>query len=184
MKSYPTTLEQWEGFEMSGVSEVLIEQGLIDHWLEAVRDANPLYWDESEAAPFTGGIIAPPPMMFTFCVAYRWSPRRPGEVWDMHGVEPPGTPAPVRWPNHLHYMLKEFTGLREAIVVGNESEFYEPMRVGDRLGITSRCYDISAMRTNRLGTGRSWTIANWYRNQHGQLVGIDRFRLYSYNREA
>lgn len=183
MTTYPTTIEAWEGFSIEAVSDLVVERGLIDHWLEAVRDANPIYWNDEAAAGITGGIVAPAPMALTFSMSYRWTPRRPAEVWDVHGVEPSGTPTPLRLPMEPHFALKEFTGLKEGIVGGIESEFYEPLRLGDRLTVTTRIVGIGEERTNRLGRGRSWTVEVRYSNQRKELVSIERYRFFSYNRQ-
>ena len=181
---YPDRLEDWDGFQIERVSDLCVEQSLIDAWLEAVRDGNPLYWNEEVAREITGGIIAPTPATLTFASTFRWSPRRPDEVWDVHGVEPAGTKTPVRMPMEPHFALKEFTGLKEGIVGGIDAEFYEPMRLGDRLTIASSIVDIGELRTNKLGTGRNWTAVARYSNQRGQLISIERYKFYCYNREA
>jgi len=184
MISYPTTLADWEGFQIERVAEVCVEQSLIDAWLEAVRDGNPLYWDEAVAAEITGGIIAPTPATLTFASSYRWSPRRPEEIWDVHGVESAAYKPALRLPMEPHFALKDFTGLREGIVGGIDAEYYEPLHLGDRLTITAGIRDIGELRTNKLGTGRNWVAEVHYRNQRGELVSIERYKFFCYNREA
>jgi hypothetical protein len=180
MTQWPTAIANWEGFQERAESEILVERGFIDHWLEAVHDANPLYWDESAARPQTGSTIAPPAMLLTWIVSRRWSPSRPDEFWDARAPADPRRP-PRRVPIDAHYALKEFLGLKEGIVSGNEMEFYEPVRLGDRLHIVSRIYEIGEERKNRLGTGRPWTVEVSYFNQRDELVGIERYRFFSYN---
>lgn len=184
MIEYPTRLEDWEGFQIERVSDVKVEQSLIDAWLEAMRDGNPLYWNEEVANEIAGGIIAPTPATLTFVSSYRWTPRRADEVWDVHGVEPAGTRVPLRMPMEPHFALKEFTGLKEGIVGGIDAEFHEPMRLGDRLTIVSGIFDIGELRTNKLGTGRNWVAVAQYKNQNGQLVSIERYKFFCYNRDA
>ncbi|WP_158306009.1 FAS1-like dehydratase domain-containing protein [Azospirillum sp. B510] len=179
---YPKTIEGWEGFSIEADSDLVVERGAIDHWLEAVRDANPIYWHDAVASEIAGGIVAPPPMALAFTTSYRWSPKHPAEIWDVHGVEAPETRAPLRLPLEVHFALKEFTGLKEGIAAGIESEFYEPLRLGDRLTVNARILSIGEERTNRLGTGRSWTVEVRYSNQRKQLVSIERYRFFSYNR--
>jgi hypothetical protein len=184
MIDYPKTLDAWVGFPVEAVSDLSVERGFIDQWLDAMRDGNPIYWNDEVAKEITGGIVAPPPMCLTFSASFRWSPRRPGMVWDVHGVEPPGTPCPIRVPLEVHFALKEFTGLKEGIVAGIDAEFYEPLRLGDRLRVVSRVVTIGDLRTNKLGTGRNWTVEAQYRNQKDELVSIERYHFYCYNREA
>lgn len=184
MQNLPTTLEQWEGYEFEDVSELRVERGYIDHWLEAMRDANPLYWNEEVAKEIADGIVAPPAMLVTWLLAPRWSPRRPDEIWDVHADPAAGGFQPRRVPIEAHYRLKEFLGLKEGIVAGNEMEFYAPVRLGDRLRAISKACEIGEERTNRLGTGRAWTIEVRYLNQRDELVGIERYRFFSYNRKT
>jgi len=182
---WPSTIEGWLAFELEDFSEVVVEWGFIDHWLEAMQDGNPLYWDEATAQEIAGGIVAPPNMILTWLQAWRWSPRRPHVVWDPHfDDDDDDTAEKPRRSFELHFELKDFFGLREGIVGGYESEFHEPVRLGDRLRSVERVTEISDERTNRLGTGRSWIIEVRYLNQHDQLNGISRYRMYSYNREA
>ena len=184
MIMYPTRLEDWEGFEIEADGAPVVERGFIDHWLEAVREANPLYWNDDIAEEIAGSIVTPAPMIPTFLRNYRWSPKHPEMVWDMHGVEPPGTPAPLRLPNEAHYALKDFLGLKEGIVASIESEFHAPLRLGDRVRVKSRIVNIGPERTNKLGKGRSWVAEAVYHNQRGELLGTDRYTFFSYNRPA
>jgi acyl dehydratase len=183
MIEYPKTLEEWDGFEIKQVSKIKVDQNLIDIWLEAMRDGNPLYWNEAIAKEICGGIIAPPTSTLTFAASYRWTPERPDEMWDMHGVEV-GFKKSLRLPMEPHFALKDFTGLKEGIVGGIDAEYYEPMRLGDNLTMYARVRDISDLRTNKLGTGRNWIAEAEYRNQRDELVSIERYKFYCYNREA
>jgi hypothetical protein len=183
MTRLPEKLEDWIGFRFVNEAELSLERGTINHWLEAVRDANPLYWNDEVADDISGGIVAPAPMASALGTSYRWSPKRPEQVWDMHGVEPDAPPVRPRLPAEAHYAFKDFTGLKEGIVGGIESEYYTPMHLGDRLTVTSYVSECGELRTNRLGTGRSWTVIVEYHNQKGELVSVDRFRMFGYNRE-
>lgn len=179
----PATIAECEGYEVEAMSDITLDRSIIDHWLEAVRDRNPLYWDDAIADEMCGGIIAPPPIAIALTVNRRWSPRRPEEVWDVHGVEPEGTPWPRQIPMEPHWILKDVTGLRQTVIVGIESEFHAPVRLGDRLKAVSKSCDVSEERTNRLGTGRSWTVEVRYFNQRDELLCVERYRSYNYNRE-
>lgn len=182
--NYPSKLEDWEGFEIKLVSDVVVNQYLIDAWLEAMRDGNPIYWDEEVAKEIAGGIVAPTPATLTFAASFRWTPRRPDEIWDVHGIETREKKPAIRVPMETHFALKDFTGLKEGIVGSIDAEYYEPMRLGDRLSIASKIVGIGELRTNKLGTGRNWTNEVRYTNQKGQLVSIERYKFYCYNRGA
>ena len=146
--------------------DVVVDRGAIENWCVATENANPLFWDEKAAEEITGGAIAPPTMLSVWMRPHVWSP----------GRAEPGRPL------ELHFHLKEALGLPEGIVLGNEMEFREPVRLGDRIRTRQRIRDISEVRTNRLGTGRSWTIDVTYMNQRGEVVGVEPYVMFGYRR--
>lgn len=164
----PMSPEEWVGFGLeAGPEEVWVERGHVLHWCEAVDDANPLYWDADAAEALTGGWIAPPSMLSVWMRPLRFSPHRDG---------------PVVRPLELHFRLKDALGLPEGIVAANAMAFHTPVRLGDRLTTRQVVRDVGAERTNRLGTGRSWTIAVTFRNQHGEVVGVETYEMFGYRR--
>jgi acyl dehydratase len=146
--------------------DIVCERGYILHWCEATENANPLYWDEETADEITGGWIAPPSMLSVWMRPLWWRPGRDER------------PMPI----DLHFALKEAFDLPEGIVSGNEITFGVPVRPGDRITTTQEVVEISEPRTNRLGTGRAWTIDMTYRNQRGEVVGVESYRFFSYKR--
>jgi uncharacterized protein len=160
-------VEDWVGYKLdAGPGDVAAERGYVLHWCEAVEDANPIYWDEAAAQEITDGWIAPPSML---------------SVWMRPLMFKPGTEEQIR-PLELHFMLKDAFELPEGIVTGNEIEFGVPVRMGDTVATTQSVREISDERTNRLGTGRSWTIDVTYTNQRNEVVGVETYRMFSYNR--
>lgn len=180
---WPTHLQDWIGFTITEESDYTVESGLILNWLDAMRDGNPIYWNEKVAHEVSDGIVAPPPMTLPFSMSPRWSPKRPGEIWDMHETETDYETA-IRMPMEAHFALKEFTGLREGIVAAIESEFYEPLRLGDRLTVASAISGIGEERKNRLGIGRNWIVEVTFSNQRGDLVSIEKYHFFCYNRDG
>ena len=161
------TVDDWVGRELdAGPGDIAAERGYVIHWCEAVEDANPLYWDEAVANELTGGWTAPPSML---------------SVWMRPLMFNPQATQRVR-PLELHFQLKDAFELPEGIVTGNEIEFGVPVRMGDVIATTQRVRDISDERTNRLGTGRAWTIDVTYTNQRDEIVGVETYRMFSYNR--
>jgi acyl dehydratase len=59
---------------------------------------------------------------------------------------------------------------------------HAPVRLGDRITTTQTIRDISDEKTTRVGTGRFWTIDVTYRNQNGELKGIETYEMFSYKR--
>ena len=147
--------------------DVVCERGYILHWLEATENANPLYWDDDVAADLTGGPTAPPSMLSAFMRPLQFVPGRTDK----------------RMPLSLHFELKKALGLPEGIVAFNEMTFGAPLRPGDRVRTIQTIREISELKTRKLGTGRSWTIDVTYKNQREEVVGVETYEMFSYNRE-
>ena len=160
-------VQAWVGREEADPpGDIVCERGYILHWLEATENANPLYWDDDTASQLTGGPIAPPSML---------------SVWMRPLQFVPGREKP-RMPLSLHFALKEALGLPEGIVKANEIVFREPVRPGDRISTTQRIREIGPLRDARLGRGRDWTIDMTYRNQDGEVVGVETYVMFGYVR--
>jgi uncharacterized protein len=164
-------VEDWVGFELdAGAGDIVAERGYVLHWCESVEDANPLFWNEDVAEGLTDGWIAPPTMLSVWMRPLMFDPRlAPGES--------------IR-PLEVHFRLKDAFGLPEGIVGANEITFGVPVRMGDVVSTRQTVREISEPRTNRLGTGRSWTIDVTYTNQRGEVVGIESYEMFSYVRGA
>jgi len=159
---------RWVGRTLdAGPGDTECERGYILHWCEATENGNSLFWDEATADEITAGWIAPPTMLSVWMRPLAWKP---------------GDAAGIR-PLELHFQLKDAFGLPEGIVTGNEIEFGVPVRPGDRISTSQTVRDIGEVRTNRLGTGRPWTIDVTYTNQRGDVVGVETYRMFAYQRE-
>jgi uncharacterized protein len=164
-------VEDWVGFELdAGAGDVVAERGHVLHWCESVEDANPIYWDEAAAEALTDGWIAPPTMLSVWMRPLMFNPQRSADD-------------AIR-PLELHFRLKDAFELPDGIVTANEIEFHEPVRMGDVVSTRQTVREISDVKTNRLGTGRAWTIDVTYTNQRGQVVGIESYEMFSYVRGA
>lgn len=160
-------VEEWVGVELdAGPGDVVCERGMIINFLEATENANPIFWDERVAKEITGGWIAPPSML---------------SVWMRPLTFKPGGATAIR-PLELHFRLKDAFGLPEGIVTGNEIVFGEPLRPGDVISTKQTVVDIGPVRTNRLGTGRPWTIDVTYTNQRGDVIAVESYRMFCYVR--
>jgi acyl dehydratase len=87
-------------------------------------------------------------------------------------------------PLSLHFDLKKALDLPEGIVAFNEMTFGVPVRPGDRVRTTQRIREISALKTRKLGTGRSWSIDVTYMNQRDEVVGVETYEMFAYKRDA
>jgi acyl dehydratase len=162
-------VREWVGRTLdAGPGDIECERGHILHWCEATENANPLFWDEAAAREITKGWIAPSTML---------------SVWMRPLIWKPGDEAGIR-PLELHFQLKDAFDLPEGIVTGNEIEFGIPVRPGDRIATSQTVREIGEVRTNRLGTGRSWTIDVTYTNQRGEVAGVETYQMFSYQRNG
>ena len=148
------------------VGEFPVERGYIWTACASVENGNPLFWDDDTATELTGGPIAPPSMLSTWFRPHHWAPGR--------DVQP--------LPLQVHFDLKERLGLPEAVMSDNSITFYEPVRPGDVLSTCQRLRSVSAEKQTKLGTGRFWVIDVEYRNERGELVGVESWTGFGYRR--
>jgi acyl dehydratase len=143
-----------------------VERGYIWTACASVENGNPLFWDDAVAAELTGGPIAAPSMLSAWFRPHHWAP----------GLET------QKLPLQVHFDLKEQLGLPEAVMSDNTTIFHEPVRPGDILSTCQRLRSVSAEKTTKLGTGRFWVIDVEYRNQNGDLVGVESWTGFGYRR--
>lgn len=146
--------------------EFPVERGYIWTSAASVENANPLYWDDEVAQSLTGVPIAMPTMLSVWFRPHHWAPGRTEQ----------------KLPLQIHFDLKERLGLPEAIMTENTITFFEPVRLGDRLRTHQVLRSVSGPKTTKLGTGRFWDIEVVYTNQTGDLVGIESYTGFGYNR--
>jgi len=145
-----------------------VERGYVWTCCASVENGNPLYWDDAVAAEVTGGPIAPPSMLSAWFRPHHWTPGQ--------------TKAAL--PLQVHFDLKELLGLPEAVMTDNSMVFYDPVRPGDLLVTGQRLRSVGPEKRTSLGTGRFWVIDVEYRNQRGELVGIESYTGFGYRRSA
>jgi acyl dehydratase len=150
------------------VGEFPVERGYIWTSCASVENGNPLFWNDEVAATLTGGPIAAPSMLSTWFRPHHWAP---------------GRDVP-RLPLQIHFDLKAALDLPEAVMTDNTLTFHEPVRPGDLINTCQRLRSVSAEKMTRLGIGRFWVIDVEYRNQRGDLVGVESWTGFGYRRTA
>ena len=143
-----------------------VERGYIWTSCASVENGNPLFWDDTVAAELTAGPIAPPSTLSLWFRPHHWQP----------------TQSAPRLPLQVHFDLKDRLGLPEAIMSDSEVVFHEPVRPGDVVSTSQVLRSLSDPKTTKLGTGRFWVIDVPYRNQRGDLVGVETFTGFGYVR--
>jgi acyl dehydratase len=148
--------------------EFPVERGYIWTACASVENGNPLFWDDAIADELTAGPIAPPSMLSTWFRPHHWAPGRTEQ----------------KMPLQVHFDLKRRLDLPEAVMTDNTIVFHEPVRPGDVLTTCQRLRSVSAEKTTKLGTGRFWVIDVDYRNDRGDLVGVESWTGFGYRRDG
>jgi uncharacterized protein len=146
--------------------EFPVERGYVWTSCASVENGNPLFWDDEVAEAVTGGPIAMPTMLSVWFRPHHWAPGRSEQAL----------------PLQVHFDLKDRLGLPEAVMTDNTIVFHEPVRPGDRLRTSQILRSVSDQKTTKLGTGRFWVIDVEYRNQDGELVGVESYTGFGYRK--
>ena len=144
-------------------AEMPISKPLIELFLASVENANPCYWDEEYAKERFGDFIAPHAMLMSLIMKSPWIPdayKKP----DPEGISLMDVPLPGD----------------TVINVTTETEFFKPIKVGDKISFQDELEAISEEKMTRLGTGNWITSASKFYNQNGELVAINRNILFRY----
>ena len=143
---------------------------MIRHWVDALDDRNPIYLDE-DAARANGwpGIVAPPAMLQT------WTMARP----KIEGIaERGGTATETTGENPISTLAA--AGFSGTLATNSELEFDRYLRPGDLLTSEGIFESISEQKTTGLGRGYFVTWVTTYRDQRGEEVGRQLFRVYKF----
>jgi acyl dehydratase len=119
-----------------------VERGKIREFAAAIKDDDPLYWDEEHATREAGGIM--PPITFLQTVSH----------WDQLGSSRPRLPFDLKRVLHGE----------------QEYEFLKPIRVGDVLTAVSRIADVYEKPGKRGGSMNFAVTETEYTNQRGEVV--------------
>lgn len=119
-----------------------VNQPLINNWVEAIGDRNPIYVDEA-AAREAGhpGIVAPPAMI---------------QVWTMFGL---GGQRPKDDPIGPMMQLFDEAGYIGVVATNCEQFYHRYLRPGEQVSITSEMGDVIGPKQTALGEG-------FFINQH------------------
>lgn len=132
--------------------EVDVSTGMIRHFAAMVHDANAGFWDPDFAAEQWGATVAPPAMLMTWVMPIEW---KPGGA-----VPVPLLTARVPLPGSTF------------VNASNETEFFLPIRTGDRLNVVEELVDVSLEKETAIGTGHFVTTRSTYRRQDGAVVAV------------
>jgi acyl dehydratase len=136
-------------------SSVEVNAAMIRQFVAAVEDPNPVYWEPRVAVELFGSELAPPATLVSWGTNLRWTPE---------DVPPPAPALLVDVPLPGDSMIN----------VSSEIEFFDQIRVGDRLNLVEEVESISPEKQTAMGPGHFITLVARYRRQSGELVAVQR----------
>jgi acyl dehydratase len=143
---------------------------MIRHWCAAFDDLDPVYLDDEFALGTRfGGLVAPPLMLQT------WSFPTPMLV----GIaDRGGHPVPSTGRSPLSIL--DDAGYVGTLASNSEFEIVRYLRVGDTVTAETTLDEVSEEKQTRLGVGFFVTWLTTYTDQHGDVVGWQRFRVFKF----
>ena len=138
-----------EGKSKPRVGRHPVNQPMIDHWLDAMGDKNPIYIDDAAAkAAGHPGAVAPPAMI---------------QVWTMMGL---GGVRPDDDPLGKILDLFDKAGYVGVVATNCEQTYHRYLRVGDEVSVTAELTDVVGPKNTALGEGFfitqkiAWTVGD------------------------
>jgi len=169
-------LDAFIGLPLSGAPAVApdpVNIPMIRHWVDALDDRNPVYLDAEVAATTRfGGVVAPPAMLQT------WTMSRPA----IQGLAERGGAPGELGPSPLKVL--DDAGFTATRATNSELEFERYLRPGDRLQSSAFVESISEEKETALGIGYFVTWVTTYADEHGGVVGRQRFRVLKFKPAA
>ncbi len=143
-----------------------VNQPMIRHWAAAFEDHNPAYTDPERAASSRfGGIVAPPMMLQT------WTMPTP----KISGIAERGG-SPVEATTNPLAVLDQ-AGFIATLATNSEVEIVRYLRLGEIITSTMEIESVSEEKHTRIGRGHFITWVTTYRDERGEVVGRQVFRI-------
>ncbi len=139
---------------------------MIRHWTAAFEDYNPIYTDGDRAASSRfGGIVAPPMMLQTWTMP---TPKITG-IAERGGSPVEGATNPLA--------ALDAAGLIATLATNSEFEIVRYLRLGEVITSTMEIESVSDEKQTRIGRGHFITWVTTYRDEQGEVVGRQLFRI-------
>ena len=126
-----------------------VNQPMVDHWLDAMGDKNPIYVDEAAAqAAGHPGVVAPPAMI---------------QVWTMFGL---GGVRPDDDPLTRLLELFDAAGYVGVVATNCEQTYHRYLRLGEDVSVAAELTDVVGPKRTALGEGFfitqkiTWTVGD------------------------
>jgi uncharacterized protein len=123
-----------------------VNQPMVNSWVEAMGDENPLYVDPDAAADSVhGGLVAPPAM---------------AQVWTMGGLRAQRDPEE---PLYATMAMLDEAGYTSVVATDSEQTYLRYLRAGEQVSLTSRLESVVGPKRTALGEGYFVTTENIWR---------------------
>jgi len=143
-----------------------VNQPMIRHWAAALEDFNPVYTDpEFAKSTRFGGIVSPPLMLQTWTMPTA----KISGIAERGGAPTEGTQNPLT-------PLDE-AGFIATLATNSEFEIVRYLRLGEVITSTMVIESVSQLKQTRLGPGHFITWVTTYRDEQGDVVGRQMFRI-------
>jgi hypothetical protein len=143
-----------------------VNQPMIRHWAAAFEDENPIYTDPARAAASRFGAIVAPPMMLQ-----TWTMPTP----KITGIAERGG-SPVEFGNNPLTGL-DAEGYIATLATNSEFEIVRYLKLGEVITSTMEIESVSEEKQTRIGRGHFITWVTTYRDEAGEVVGRQMFRI-------
>ena len=143
-----------------------VNQPMIRHWAAAFEDHNPVYTDPERAASSRfEGIVAPPMMLQTWTMA---TPKISG-IAERGGSPVEATANPLAGLDQAGFIA--------TLATNSEVEIVRYLRLGECITSTMEIESVSEEKQTRIGRGHFITWVTTYRDERGDVVGRQMFRI-------
>lgn len=123
-----------------------VNQPMVNNWVEAIGDRNPVYVDRAAASGSAhGGLVAPPAMV---------------QVWTMGGLNAERDP---KDPLYASMAMLDEAGFTSVVATNSEQTYLRYLRPGEQVSVTTRLESVVGPKRTGLGEGYFVTTKNtWY----------------------
>ncbi len=144
-----------------------INQPMVNNWVEAIGDVNPIYVDEAAAlAAGHDGIVAPPAM---------------AQVWTMRGL---GGVREADDPLGRMTDILDEAGYTSVVATNCDQTYHRYLAPGDEVTISSVLEDVVGPKQTGLGEGWFFTTRNIWKDAAGEVVAEMIFRILKFRPAA
>lgn len=144
-----------------------INQPMVNNWVEAIGDENPIYVDEAAAiAAGHDGVVAPPAM---------------AQVWTMRGLN--GVRQADDPLGRMTDILNE-AGYTSVVATNCDQVYHRYLAPGDEVTIESVLEDVVGPKQTGLGEGWFFTTRNIWKDAAGEVVAEMIFRILKFRPAA